>query len=330
MKRIMPIYILLMLLSVACAPKYALKQSDMYQARMLDEKDAPVYTVVSSVLNPMLSLAEGGHGRISWRAIIVKDGKEIESLATRLGNDHQLVAVFPGSIEDNRGKFAVIEHSGLGMYNVSGQRTSIGALSSVNPQDYGDFMNTIEPGQNYVQELRVNTDEFAGLLSRYVDFRKRDLESVYGTNLTEEQWREVAKQDEVVAGLLSILLDDWQVLLTYPLVSPEAIGFNALVAKIFQIPTLGSRKLNAPGYATYKPTALDSAEMILRALREHGAEPIDNPERQKLLISLKQEVDRMINDHPEYQDKLAKWQAEVDKINAANREIEKYNQSIAR
>jgi len=275
--------VLLMLSLTGCFRRYSVDRQDMYLAPTLSSLPSKV-TVVGFYLDRVLDLAEGGQGRFSWTANLLKGDTEERFLALNLGDVNQecrkiALTVIPKPLKEIEGStLGLINHAGTKIYNQRGEVRELNSIwRKMKLKDYENFLPAINAKQPFVREVATNSEEFIDLTRLYQAHRINDIKLAreyvykkYGSNLTDEQLEKIAEEDSIVHGFIDWLGRDWKIFITFPFGGIEGTAIVAGIVKVFTLPSIWGDKINKPGYAEYIMTAEDSAEMVLRGISDYG------------------------------------------------------------
>lgn len=302
MKKPIRFYMAMVIIFVAfifagCAPHYSMPSVDM--SIVPDIYKAPEkITVAVFNINPVLDLAEGGEGRISWPAYMQDtNGTEYKLLALQVG--YMLTIVIPNSKTELIGnRLAVFSRDGRLVYNENGEAQKLKSpRSQVDLSSLGNFIPEITQDSTFVYEVINGSQEYKDLLDIYREFRIEEISLVrdyvyknYGSSFTEEELNKISADDSLVNGFAKWLGEDWHLIFTYPLISPEAIGFNMLIAKVFTLPSIWGSRLNKPGYLQHITDAERTAEITLRALQRYSANNIQTGKGTPLPPNLRKQI----------------------------------------
>ncbi|PLX21620.1 hypothetical protein C0584_02120 [Candidatus Parcubacteria bacterium] len=278
------IFCLFILTLSACGRPHMMPRADMYLVPSVSEMPDK-FVVIISILDPVLDIAEGGQGRVSWKSVIVNSkGEKEDYIAVSLGIREEsgkkiLLTIVPKTIDEIRGSyFYVLDHGGLNIYNNLGESMKLKSRSKkIKLSDYVEFLMPIEGVNPFVKIASRNSEEFKFLKKGFGAFRTRDLELAreyvykkYGTNLSEEELENIASEDSIVRGFADWLGRDWKLFLVYPFTSVGNAALLSGVVKVFTIPSIWGDKINKPGYMEYITDAETTAQMSLRAIQEYG------------------------------------------------------------
>lgn len=285
-KNILLMTLLVGLLSACGAGRYAMREIDMYKGPDLNTVPQTV-TVIFPILPAVNDIVSYDPRIIAWEMRIWDEkGAEESILALRIGfrdnyGRKRLVAVYPHPKASLVGKrVAVIGHCGFFIFNLAGRRRELSQSLSgrIKLEKYKDFLKPIAVDSPFVTELKKDSAEFVDLANLYKNFWQIVLDreaSEYGyaqmvSSLSEEELHQLAKKSSRTREFLSWLGEDWKLIFTIPVLPPQELAANMIVAKIFTLPKLWAREVNRLGCLQSQVRAEDVARMVLYGISEYG------------------------------------------------------------
>lgn len=270
---------------IGCSPMHARKnEMEAYLVTQPESFGEEKFIFGLIYANPDLDLAEGGDGRVSWPLFVFdEDGKHREYLATDFSEMDsrfwnvwfdkkacmkKFAVLLPASEAGKR--FVLVSRAYDAIYNINGEEVLIDPYAEIKMEKYKGFMSSVDLGNKAFKYVDQNSPEVkiikAYLAKFYAPIIKKKLDYVkdkYGTTLTEQEWKKIAKLDETVSTLIEWLPKDLYGIVGIPLVGVETRLIQMSLIKLIRIPEAFS-KVDKPGYATHKPNTRFISRMFRR------------------------------------------------------------------
>ncbi|MDP3956603.1 MAG: hypothetical protein Q8P97_01230 [bacterium] len=274
---------LLMLSGCGITPK--MSRVDMHV--IPDMSQAPETSVlITAKQNPRLLIAEGIQDSVTWPVNVYdKAGKAhpFRAVNPAQKSNRLRLDIFCPSLAKDEVQYVVIwDRLGKTAYNSVGGGMAVDDWKKFNPSDHKDFFQ-IDPVN--VKQVNRGSQDFLDLVAEYKQAFRQDVgdklakvmlkyESEFkkhNWNVPEWRVKQIVKEDSNAQALVDWLLyRGWYAYATWPFIGAAETAIVVGIAKMFQIPALFNDKIDMPGYGTYKPVAVDVAEMVEIGFQIHG------------------------------------------------------------
>jgi hypothetical protein len=282
----------IVLLSSACAKIEPMSRTDMYAAPDFKAALPDNIVCVRGVVNDVLDNANAALYPDSslppsrtYPFYRVKAGKRMEDadiipgLRFNVGETRLIMTCMPGTLAEvgaDYGGFG--DHSAERLIAPNGQHFRVEDWQDKRPEKLAPIIMPIK--DLVVIEAKKGTEQYEQLISLFAPYQElyskrwqksqsilrekcEEMNIPLGTTLSEENLAMMLADEEFVAKLRSVLFEDWFLLLTYPLMTPEKYGLSMLVIKVLRIPVkFWETDMDNPGYPDRAMTAIDTAAML--------------------------------------------------------------------